>query len=80
MVDVFFDDFVKDQMSVVDAIYARFGWDLRPEDRRRMERFLQQERRGKHGVHEYSLHQMGTTRDEIEIEYAHYLNFLETQR
>ncbi len=80
MVDVFFDDFVKDQMSVVDAIYARFGWDLRPEDRRRMERFLQQERRGKHGVHEYSLDQMGTTRAEIENEYAHYLNFLETQR
>ena len=80
MVDVFFDDFVKDQMSVVDAIYARFGWNLRPEDRRRMERFLQQERRGKHGVHEYSLDQMGTTRAEIEREYAHYLNFLETQR
>lgn len=80
MVDVFFDDFVKDQMSVVDAIYARFGWNLRPEDRRRMERFLQQERRGKHGVHEYSLDQMGTTRAEIEREYAHYLNFLEAQR
>ncbi len=80
MVDIFFDDFVKDQMSVVDAIYARFGWDLRSEDRRRMERFLQEERRGKHGVHEYSLDQMGTTRAEIENEYAHYLNFLETKR
>ncbi len=80
MVDVFFDDFVKDQMSVVDAIYARFAWNLRPEDRDRMKRFLRQERRGKHGVHEYSLDQMGTTRAEIENEYAHYLNFLETQR
>lgn len=80
MVDVFFDDFVKDQMSVVDAIYTRFGWDLRSEDRRRMKRFLQEERRGKHGVHEYSLDRMGMTRAEIENEYAHYLALLETLR
>ncbi|MYF95513.1 MAG: sulfotransferase [Holophagales bacterium] len=80
MVDVFFDDFVRDQMSVVDAIYARFGWDLRPEDRDRMEQFLQRERRGKHGVHEYSLHQVVTTRSEIDNEYARYLAFLETLR
>ncbi len=80
MVDIFFDDFVKDQMSVVDAIYSRFDWDLRPEDRDRMERFLRQERRGKHGVHEYSRDQIGTTRTEIDNEYVHYLAFLETLR
>ena len=46
MVDVFFDDFVKNQMAVVDSIYARFGWELRPEDRARMKQLLQRERRG----------------------------------
>lgn len=80
MVDVFFDDFVKDQMSVVDAIYSRFDWDLRPQDRDRMERFLRQERRGKHGAHVYSLEQIGITPADIDNEYAHYLAFLETQR
>ena len=80
MVDVFFDRFVKDQMSVVDAIYDRFGWNLRPEDRDRMERFLQQERRGKHGAHVYSLDQIGITPADIDHEYAHYLAFLETLR
>ena len=77
MVDVFFDDFVKDQMSVVDAIYSRFGWKLRPEDRARMEDLLQREHRGKHGVHQYSLARIGVTRPEIDNEYAHYLDFLE---
>lgn len=80
MVDVFFDDFVKDQMSVVDAIYSRFGWNLRPEDQDTMERFLRQERRGKHGVHEYSLDQIGITPADIDNEYAHYLAFLEARR
>ncbi len=77
MVDVFFDDFVKNQMSVVDSIYSRFGWELRPEDRARMEKLLQREHRGKHGVHQYSLAQIGVTRPELDNKYAHYLDFLE---
>ncbi len=80
MVDVFFDDFVNDQMSVVDSIYSGFGWSLRPEDRERMERFLQRERRGKHGAHVYSLDQIGIAPADIDNEYAHYLDFLETRR
>lgn len=78
IVDVLFDDFVRDQMTVVESIYARFGWQLRSEDRARMESFLRQEPQGKHGVHEYSLAQFGVAPSEIEREYANYLNFLET--
>ena len=78
IVDVLFDDFVHDQMGVVESIYARFGWQLRAEDRARMEGFLREEPRGKHGVHEYSLAQIGVTPAEIEREYAPYLDFLET--
>ena len=80
MVDVFFDDFVKDQMSVVDSIYSRFGWKLGPEDRARMKKLLQREHRGKHGVHRYSLARIGVTRPEVDNRYAHYLDFLETRR
>ncbi len=77
MVDVFFDDFVKNQMAVVDSIYSRFGWKLRPEDRARMKKLLQREHRGKHGVHQYSLGQIRVTRPELDNKYAHYLDFLE---
>ena len=78
IVDVLFDDFVRDQMAVVESIYARFGWQLQAVDRARMESFLLEEPRGKHGVHEYSLAQFGVTPAEIEREYANYLDFLET--
>ena len=76
IVDVLFDEFARDQMAVVESIYARFGWQLRAEDRARMERFLREEPQGKHGVHEYSLAQIGVTSAEIEREYASYLDFL----
>ena len=80
IVDILFDDFAEDQMSVVDSIYARFGWELHPEDRARMEAFVRGERRGKHGPHEYSLEQIGVTPAEIEREYAEYLDFLDSLR
>ena len=78
VVDVQFDDFVRDQMAVVESIYERFGWHLRTEDRARMEGFLREEPQGKHGVHEYSLAQIGVTPAEIERRFANYLTFLET--
>jgi len=76
IVDVLFDEFARDQMAVVECIYARFGWQLRAEDRVRMESFLRDEPQGKHGAHEYSLAQIGVTSAEIEREYASYLDFL----
>ena len=78
IVDVLFDDFAGNQMGVVESIYARFGWELHPDDRRSMERFLREEPRGKHGVHEYSLGQIGVTAAEIEREYANYRDFLKS--
>ena len=77
IVDVLFDDFARDQMAVVDSVYSRFGWELRPDDRARMERFLRQEPQGKHGVHDYSLGQFGITTDEVERAFAGYMDFLE---
>lgn len=76
IVDVLFDDFARNQMGVVESIYARFEWELHPDDSRSMERFLRDEPRGKHGVHEYSLEQIGVTAAEIEREYANYRDFL----
>ena len=80
IVDVLFDDFVGDQMAVVDSIYEHFGWSLESEDRARMEAFLRDEPRDKHGTHEYSLRQIGVTAEEIDRNYSHYLGFLDSLR
>ena len=78
IVDVLFDDFVGDQMAVVDSIYERLGWSLHAEDRARMEAFLRDEPRDKHGTHEYSLRRIGVAPEDIEHNYSHYLGFLDS--
>ena len=76
IVDVHFDSFVRDQLHVVDSIYERFGWDLHPEDRKKMHSFLLEQPRGKHGMHEYSLEEFGITDNEVNENFADYLDFL----
>ena len=76
IVDIRFDEFAADQIGVVERIYARFGWNLEEASRRRMERFLRDERRGRHGDHEYSLAQVGITEADIRRHYGSYLDFL----
>lgn len=75
-VDFHFDDFVGNQMGIVDSIYDRFGWPLDPQSRARMEQFLQEERKDKHGVHSYSLEQFGIARADIDRNFAAYTRFL----
>lgn len=77
IVDVQFETFNQDQLSVVDSLYERFGWNLHPEDRKRMQQFLDEQPRGKHGVHEYSLEEFGLQPDELKTRFADYFEFLE---
>ena len=75
-IDFHFDEFVGDQMRVVETIYDRFGWQLDPPSRARMEGFLLEERKDKHGVHAYSLEQFGVSTSEIDRNFSEYLKFL----
>lgn len=77
IVDVHFEIFQQNQMGVVDSIYERFGWDLHPEDRKRMQQFLYEQPRGKYGVHEYSLEEFGIRSVELKSHFADYFDFLE---
>ena len=75
-VDFHFDEFVGNQMGIVETIYDRFGWQLDSRSRARMQEFLHQERKDKHGVHSYSLEQFGISPSDIERNYGDYLTFL----
>ena len=76
IVDVEFESFKQNQLGVVDAIYEQFGWDLHPEDRHRMQQFLGEQPRGKHGIHEYSLEEFDIGREELTTHFANYIEFL----
>ncbi|MCZ0952515.1 MAG: sulfotransferase [Rhodospirillaceae bacterium] len=75
-VDFHFDDFVHNQMGIVETIYERYGWRLDPHSRARMEEFLRRERKDKHGVHTYSLEQFGIAPADIDREFSGYNEFL----
>ena len=76
IIDLTFDEFLRDQMLVVEKIYARFGWELNDKTRTNMTRFLRQEQKDKHGKHEYTLEQFGITESEIQRRYVNYVEFL----
>ncbi len=76
IIDLFFDDFAEDQMSIVDRVYARFGWQLDEKSRVRMQGFLRREQKDKHGKHEYSLQQFGISPREVRERYANYIEFI----
>lgn len=78
IVDVYFDTFKESQMDVVDSIYERFGWHLHPADRERMQQFLREQPRDKHGVHEYSLKEFDISHDELSTHFVDYMDFLES--
>ena len=75
-VDFHFNEFVGNQIGIVDAIYDRFGWKLDSRSRTRMVEFLRRERKGKHGAHTYSLEQFGISPADIDQRYALYHEFL----
>ena len=75
-IDFHFDEFVGNQMRIVERIYDRFGWELDPQSRTRMEDFLRRERKDKHGVHAYSLEQFGLSAAEFDQRYKRYHEFL----
>ena len=78
IMDIKFEDFVADQMRTVERIYDRFDLQLGRESRTRMQAFLRQEPKDKHGVHEYSLEAYAIASADVRREYANYLTFLDS--
>ena len=58
-VDVQFGELVRDPLGLVQRIYTHFGLALGDEARARMERFVRENPREKHGVHRYRLEDFG---------------------
>jgi hypothetical protein len=77
IIDLKFDDFVKDQVGTVQKIYDYFGFQLSDTATKNMKAFLAQNPKDKHGAHQYTLHDFGLTETGIEQQFSRYINFLE---
>ncbi len=57
--DVLFADFAADQFAVVEAIYNAFDLPMSEEGARRMQEFIADNPKGKHGIHRYEPAEFG---------------------
>ena len=76
IIDLQFEDFAKDQMGAVRNIYKKFGWELKEITEKKMQTFLAQNPRDKHGIHNYSLEDLGLDEAEINDLFKEYNSFL----
>jgi len=70
--DVRYRDLVKDPMGAVRTIYDRFGMSLTSSTETRMQQYLTETPKDKHGAHEYSLAQFGLDPEEERARYRAY--------
>ena len=77
IIDLQFEDFVKDQLGTVKEIYKKFNWELDLDSEDKMKHFLAQNPKDKHGAHDYSLADFGLTEAQINKQYSNYNQFIE---
>lgn len=76
IIDIKFEDFVSDHMTVVKKIYNYFDIPLSTVATDRMQQFLNANPKDKHGAHTYTLDDFGLTKSQIRSSFAHYFEFL----
>jgi hypothetical protein len=75
--DVYYDRLVADPIGTVRDIYDHYGLAWSEEFEERLNYYLQQNPRGKHGAHLYSPENFGQTRDTISRRFAAYIERFE---
>ncbi|MEU9022798.1 sulfotransferase [Actinomadura sp. NPDC048394] len=75
--DVYYDDFVRDPIGTVEAVYAHFGLPFTGEARTAMTELHAESRAGSaKPAHRYSLEDFGLTADEVDERFADYASDL----
>jgi hypothetical protein len=68
-----FSDFVADQFAVISDIYAAFGLPMSDDGAKRMQAFIADNPKGKHGVHSYTPEEFGIDPVAIRRDFAAYI-------
>jgi len=77
IIDIRFEEFVQGQIKVVEKIYDHFNWTLSDVAKSRMQNFLDNNPKGKHGEHLYALQDFNLTENQIEETFKGYYKFLD---
>ena len=71
--DMHFSDFVKDQYAVVENIYQALGLEMTSEAAGKMRAFIDDNPKGKHGVHQYTPEEYGVDPNRVRQVFSNYL-------
>ncbi len=71
--DIYFDDIVAEPFETVFGIYKKFGIEPPADLEQRMQQYLDDNPRGKHGKHEYSLADYGLTKEREDNRFSQYI-------
>jgi hypothetical protein len=77
VVDLYFRDFIGDQVGTVRRAYQHFGLDLSDQAAKSMEAFLTDNPADKHGKHRYSLADTGMNEGELRHLFAGYQDYFQ---
>tara|TARA_R110000823_G_scaffold91174_10_gene201201 strand:- start:6215 stop:7447 length:1233 start_codon:yes stop_codon:yes gene_type:complete len=80
VVDLYFGDFVRDQVGTVQRAYEHFGMHLSADAAQRMQAFLAENPADKHGKHEYKLADTGLELDYLRGIFSNYEQFFDIPR
>ncbi|MBV9995051.1 MAG: sulfotransferase [Caulobacteraceae bacterium] len=72
-VDLNYKTTLADPIGAVEKVYSKFDLPLSAEAKSRMERWLAENRQGRHGAHEYSLAECGLTERDIDEHFGEYM-------
>jgi hypothetical protein len=75
--DMHFPHFVRDPFAVVEEIYEALGLPMSGEGATRMRAFIDENPKGKHGVHGYTPEEYGVDPDRVRREFARYIDRFE---
>ena len=72
--DIHLGHILREPLRVVDRIYGFCGLELSAETRKRMSQWVENNRQGKHGTHDYTLDTFGLTEDDINAAFSFYVD------
>ncbi len=80
VVDLYFQDFIRDQVGTVRRAYEHFGLELSEDAAAAMQHFLDENPADKHGKHLYSFVDIGMEEDEVREMFSEYESYFNVPR
>lgn len=75
IIDLKFEDFLADRFGTIAQLYTHFGWEMSDAAKKNIRTFLDENPRNKYGKHHYSLDTFGLKEEEVNEQFAQYLDF-----